>query len=88
MWSLSNKAGVSFNKKIKDIRDVPYTISYVIRKRMQIDSLKELPKDKRPPDSIMWSNDPSLLDAWIDKVLYNKEETNKDILLPLSEIEE
>lgn len=29
--------------------DYPYTISYIMRKRMQIDSFEELPKDKRPP---------------------------------------
>ncbi len=76
------------DKNIKDVRDVPYTVSYVLRKRMQIDGLNELPKDKKPPDYILWSNNSKLLDDWIDRVLYNKkEERESKVMLPLSEIE-
>lgn len=55
---------------------------------MQVDGLNELPRDKRPPDSIMWSNSTKHLDDWIDKVLYNKKsDKSKDTLLSISEIE-
>lgn len=55
---------------------------------MQIDGLNELPKDKRPPDYILWNNNSDLLDNWIDKVLYDKNpEPESKVMLPLNEIE-
>ena len=47
---------------------MPHTISFVIRKRQQIDSLSELPKDKKPPDDLIWDGTPEDLDEWIDRV--------------------
>lgn len=41
---------------------------------MQVDNLMELPKEKRPPDSIIWHNNPDLLTKWLDRALGGKDE--------------
>lgn len=38
----------------------------------QIDDLMELPKEKRPPDSILWDGTSEEIDKWLDNVLGNK----------------
>jgi hypothetical protein len=48
---------------------MPYTISYVIRKRQQIDTLAELPKEQRPPDSILWDGTSEDIDEWLENVM-------------------
>jgi hypothetical protein len=73
--------------RIKTLADTPHTISYVIRKRQQIDSLSELPSEKRPTDEIIWDGTPEDLDEWIEKVFDSKHKaTITDI--NLSEVEE
>lgn len=49
----------------------------------QIDSLNELPKDKRPPDDILWDGTAEDLDEWLNRVLNSKgkTQTNVDILI-------
>lgn len=50
----------------------------MIRKLQQIDSLNELPKEKRPPDDILWDGNGDDLDEWLDKVLGSgKDQTDK-----------
>jgi len=73
--------------KVKTLPDLPHTISYVIRKRQQLDSLAELPKDKQPTPEIIWDGSPEDLDEWIDKVFDRK---NKDTVteIDLSKVEE
>lgn len=39
---------------------------------MQIDGLNELPKEKRPPDLMIWDGTPEEVDKWLEKVLSNK----------------
>lgn len=51
---------------------MPYTISYVIRKRQQIDSFNELPKEQRPPEKIIWDGTSSEIEEWLDRVLKGK----------------
>lgn len=75
---------------IKSIEDIPYTISYVIRKRQQVDSLSELGSEKRPPDEVLWHNNPDKLNEWLDKVLGRKEKKDKDefvLNIPSFEVE-
>jgi hypothetical protein len=76
---------------IRNIHDIPHTLSYVIRKRQQVDSLQELPSEKRPPDNILWHNNPDLLTDWLDKVLERKgKKKEKDefvLAIPEYEIE-
>ena len=55
--------------RIRTLSDTPHTISYVIRKRQQIDSLSELGKSKFPPNEIIWDGTPEDLEEWIDRVL-------------------
>lgn len=64
--------------------DLPYTISFTIRKRMQIDNLNELPKDKRPPDSIIWDGTSEEIDEWLDRVFSNEK---NEVDLVIDEIE-
>lgn len=53
--------------------DLPWTMSFVARKRLQVDNLTELPKEKRPPDSVLWWGSPEELEDWLDKVMNRKE---------------
>jgi len=76
---------IPLDEKITKLSDIPYTISFVIRKRLQIDNLNELPKDKRPPESIIWDGTSQDLDKWIEK-MYDKK-GDDGIILSLPDIE-
>lgn len=65
---------------------MPYTIAYVVKKRQQIDSFNELPKDKRPTDDLIWDGTPEEIDDWFDRVFDKKNKPSK-INLDLSEVE-
>ena len=56
---------------------------------MQVDNLMELPKDRRPPDSIIWHNNPDRLTQWLDETLVgNAEKKAGDIsYIDLSRVE-
>lgn len=54
--------------------DLPWTMSFVAKKRQQVDNLSELPKDKRPPDTVLWWGTSDELEEWLDKVMGNKKE--------------
>lgn len=60
--------------RLQEFKDYPYTISFVIRKRIQMDNLDELPKEKRPPFKILFYGTSEELDDWIDMVLDPKHE--------------
>lgn len=51
---------------------MPYTLAFVVRKRLQIDAINELPKEKRPPEKIIWDGSSRDIDSWIDKAFKNK----------------
>jgi len=38
----------------------------------QIDNLNELPKEKRPPEDIIWDGTSEEMDEWLNKVLSSK----------------
>ena len=59
----------------------PYSISFVIRKRQQIDNLYELPKEKRPPDKMIWEGTPEDIDEWLDRVFKVSGEKENDIII-------
>jgi len=65
------------------IMEYPYTINLIIKKRIQLDSFLELPKDKRPPKSIQ--DKPSELEEWFERVYDNNAQT--DFTLPEGYIE-
>lgn len=74
------------DKNITCLEDVPYTISYVIRKRQQIDNLNELTSEKRPPEIIIWDGTSEDIDRWLDRAF----KTNKkdEIFVSDDEIED
>ena len=77
---------IPLDPSIEMLSDVPHTISFVIRKRQQIDGLNELPKDKRPPEEIIWDGTPEEMDEWLDTVFDRNKQQSVDLLV--SEIEE
>lgn len=66
------------HKTLPTADEMPWTIAFVLRKRAQIDSLAELPKEKRPPDKILWYGTPEEMDDWFDKVFGKKKNKNLD----------
>ena len=73
---------------MKSVLDIPYTISYVIKKRKQIDSFAELPSAKQPPEHLIWSGNPKDLKDWFDKVFDRKKKEEDDtIFIDVDEIE-
>ena len=56
---------IPLDSKIKELADIPYTISFVIRKRQQLDNLNELDKKRRPPEDIIWNGSPEDLEEWL-----------------------
>ena len=56
----------------------------------QIDNLNELPKDKRPPEDIIWEGTSDDLDEWLDRVLGDPKKRTQDkvqLLIKDDEIE-
>lgn len=78
---------VPLDPNLKELSDIPYTISYIIRKRQQIDNLNELPKEKRPPDSLIWEGTSEELDDWLDKVFDKKIKDTVDVYIKPAEVE-
>jgi hypothetical protein len=75
------------DNKIKEMQEIPYTLSYIIRKRLQIDNYNELPREKRPTDEMIFNSPPEELDSWLDKVLSGKQQTTIELSLDEREIE-
>lgn len=73
------------DKNIACLEDVPYTISYVIRKRQQIDNLNELESSKRPPEIVIWDGSSDDLEKWLSRV-FNKS-TPEEVTFDKNEIE-
>jgi hypothetical protein len=70
---MSKALRIPLDKSINYLIEIPYTISYVIRKLKQVDNFNELQKEKIPPDSILWDGTQEELSDWIDKVIYKKQ---------------
>jgi hypothetical protein len=79
------KLGQPLDTRLMGINDYPYTISYVIRKALQIESFNELPKKKRPPENI-WDNGAEL-ELWIENLSAGEDNT-VDLIIPDWEIED
>jgi hypothetical protein len=77
---------IPIDEKVKKMQDIPYTISYIIRKNQMIDSMNEIPKDKRPPEKMLWDGDPEEVDDWIDKIYDPKRSNTIQLEIPDSEI--
>lgn len=88
MWSVAKSLQIPLDPKIKTLYDTPYTISYVIRKRQQVDNLNELPKEKRPTERLIWEGTAEEIDDWIDKVFGKKPNPDLDMaIIDISEVE-
>jgi hypothetical protein len=88
LWAIAKELKIPLDKKITELRHTPYTISFVIRKRQQIDGFNELPKEKRPSDWMMWNSSIEEIESWLDKVLSGKKKTKAEFLIKESEIED
>jgi len=84
---MSKALQIPLDKKLTRLPDVPYTISYVIRKRQQIDTFNEMPREKRPPDDIIWDGTSDDLDEWLNKV-FKQNEREEDQTIIITDIEE
>jgi len=62
---------------IQTLIDLPYTISYVIRKRIQVSNLQEIPKKDRPPDLMIWDSPSEAVDEWLDRIYGDKKNKSK-----------
>ena len=67
--------------------ELPWTIAWVIRKRAQIDSFLELPKEKRPPDDMIWYGTQDDIDHWFDRVFKKGDKPGKEATLEISSSE-
>jgi hypothetical protein len=75
------------DRNIEDLKDLPYTISYVIRKRQQIDNLSELPKEKRPSEWHIWWAYPEEMEKWLDRIISGKSTKKAELIISEDEIE-
>lgn len=87
MWSVSKALQIPLDSRIKELADLPYTISFVVRKRQQIDNLSELPKDKKPPESMIWDGSPEEMEEWLEKVFDNKHQKDVTFSINPKEVE-
>jgi len=72
---------IPLDTKLEEVRDLPYTVNYVMRKRMQYDNLNELPKEKRPTLKMMWEGTSEDIDRWLERVLGSNEKPETDIVI-------
>ena len=63
---------------------MPHTVNTVLRWREMIDGFNELPKDKRPPESIWFSSE--RLEVWFDDVFDRKSHASS-VEFDISEVE-
>ena len=87
MWNISRALQIPLDEKIKELRDIPYTLSFIIRKRTQIDNFSELPKDKRPDDHLVWEGTIEDLENWFDRVLKGKASREVELVIDPREVE-
>ena len=79
---------IPLDPQVQDLSQLPYTISYVIRKRQQIDNLNDLPKEKRPPTDLIWDGTSDELDEWLDLVLSSHKKNPQEVEFLINDIEE
>ena len=86
MWHIVQNSKIQFDESLGNVKTLPYTVSYLIRKRIQIDSWMELPKEKRPPKAI-WDNAEEL-EEWFDRIYGTDKQTEFNIGWNENEVEE
>lgn len=78
---------IPIDPRIVEITDIPYTLSFLIRKRLQVDNLNELPKEKRPTEQMIWHGAPEEIDDWLDKVHRPAGSKNQDSNIIITDVE-
>jgi len=86
LWSIAKALRIPVDSNVQELTDLPYTISFVIRKRQQVDNFYELPKEKRPPDKMIWDGDSDELEEWLDRVFSGSKEP-EGLNLVISDVE-
>lgn len=81
LWGIAKALQIPIDGRVKELTDLPYTISYIIRKRQQIDNLNELPKDKKPSAELIFASDSNELEDFLDRVLDSKPTTGLSFLV-------
>jgi len=84
---VSKALQIPLDKRVKTLPDLPYTISYVIRKRQQIDNFSELSKDDRPSDELIWDGTTEELEDFIEEISSPDHRKNKIVEFDISDIE-
>lgn len=64
---------------------MPWTITYVIRKRQQVASFMELPKEKRPPDLMIWWGNTEEIESWLDRVYGKRPKREEQVTFIISD---
>jgi hypothetical protein len=77
---------IPLDQKVTVIQDIPYTISFVVRKNIQIDNLAELPKAKRPPDKMIWDGGGDELTEWLDNIWNDKKQNIVEFMIDEDDI--
>jgi hypothetical protein len=76
LWSITKTQTIPLDARVKELRDLPYTLSYIIRKRMQYDNMMEIPKDKRPSqqrfEELIFNSTSDELEDYLDTLLDTK----------------
>jgi len=86
VWRIVKELNYPLHESLRGLSvfEYPHTFSYVIKRRMQLDSYLELPEEKRPPRSI-WDK-PSELDEWFNRI-FSDGEKQTEFSLPVNEDE-
>jgi len=88
IWAVAKALRYPLDRKLENINYMPYTISFVIRKRMQVESYNELPREKRPPEKLIWDGKKKDIDKWFDKVFDTKKSNQVDgIIIDINDVE-
>jgi len=66
LWLIAKELKQPLHFSLEYVSEFPHTITFCCRRQLQLDSYMELPKEKRPPESI-WDN-PEELEDWFDRV--------------------
>lgn len=69
------KTGLPFAEGLETCVDLPHTITSAISHKAHMDSINEIPKDKRPP-RYLWDK-PWRLEQYIDK-MYEVKDSKKE----------
>lgn len=70
--NVAKATGMPIMVDLKAADELPHTLSFAISYRAKINSLQELPKDKRPPKNL-WDK-PHKLDEFLDKAFSIKDD--------------